>query len=110
MLEVRIFADLFLIHVLQLDKDHLGVVAHDAGDEGGPDLDPLQGQVGPGEDNEGPGAGLHGHGDRVVDGGGGGEVPLVETQSVAGVSMLKIRSKILFHKLSVCYGIAATIM
>ena len=107
MFKVLVLAYFVLTNVLQLDKDYLGVVAHDAGDEGGPDLDPLQGQVGPREDNKGPGAGLHGHGDRVVDGGGGGEVPLVETQSVARVSVLKIGSKVLLHKLSVSNGIAA---
>ena len=39
--EVLVDGYLVLADVLQLDKDHLGVVAHDAGHEGLPDLSPL---------------------------------------------------------------------
>ena len=60
-LEVSVVRDLLGRDVLQLDKDHLGVIVHDAGNEGGADLGPLKAEVGPGEHNEGPGAGLHCH-------------------------------------------------
>ena len=104
--EVLVHRDLLRRDVLQLDEDHLGVVGHDAGDEGGPDLGPLQGEIGPGEHDEGPGAGLHGHGDRVKHRGGGGEVSLVETQAVGGGSVLQVGGEALLHKVPVGLGVA----
>ena len=106
-LEVGILSDLLGRDVLQLDKDHLGVVVHDAGDEWGANLGPLQAEVGSGEDDEGAGAGLHGHGDRIIHGGRGGKVPLVKAKSVARVSVLQVRRKTLLDKVPVCHGVAA---
>ena len=106
-LEVGVDGHLVLAHVLQLHEHHLGVVVHDAGDEGRADLGPLQREVCAAEHHECARAALHGHGHGVVHGGGGGEVALVQAQPVAGVPVLEVGGEPLLHEVSVGHGVAA---